>query len=457
MINLRDYQKMAIQEFNDNNGIGILDMATGTGKTLTSLATSQSYYKKEDRQFLIIIVPFLHLIDQWGKDLQLIGVDSYHEIAHSKKVWKPKLSELVWDYNNGFRNRVTIIGSYASMFSADFQEEIAKIRDNSFLIADECHYLGSPQFEKNSFSHCQYRMGLSATPRRWWDETGSQRIVELFGKVVYQFTMQEAISKGFLTQYTYEPVVVNLTEDEEEQYDNLSYKIRNLMLKKKRNSDDEELLQRYLLSRATLLQKAENKKAVFYEMIQEQEDKKHTLVYCAKGQVDEIVKGLSEMGIRVHRFNSEIKSTDREGILQRFDRGEIEVLVAIKCLDEGVDVPSTQTAYFLASTSNPREFIQRRGRVLRLFKGKVLSRIIDFIVLQDDPSGNYGIAKSIATKELPRFSEFSEYAINKYKARAKMQGYLSPLELDYLMDIMPWEMYEQMMKEDEKYESTGRR
>ncbi|GMG69733.1 hypothetical protein TEHOK1_04220 [Tetragenococcus halophilus] len=448
-ITLRDYQETAIIKFENNGRSGILDMATGTGKTVTSLYAAKRHFEEKQRQFLIVIVPFLHLIDQWAKDFFNFDINYYLEIAYSKNSWVNKLDELIWEYNRGFRKRIVIIGSYKTMATHDFQEKIKKINEASFLIADECHYLGSPQSRYNNFDSLEARLGLSATPRRWWDEEGTEAVNHLFKGIVYSFPMKQAIDERILTQYEYYPIVTNLTLDETNKYQHLSKKISGLISKKSRNEVEEERLKSIILQRTTIIQNAELKQELLIKYLHQQKDKKHTLVYCGKGQVDKIVAEISKLGIRVHRFNAEIHFHEREQILKQFDIGEIEVLVAIKCLDEGVDVPSTRVAYFLSSTSNPREFIQRRGRILRRASGKDSASIYDFVVLPEGEEKSASIFKSIASKELPRFAEFSQFALNEYSAREQIIPYLDHYHLTHLMDVTSWEMYELIKKEGE--------
>ncbi len=448
MIKLRSYQKEAINQFEHHHNSGILDMATGTGKTITSLFAADRYFEQHKRQFLVVIVPFLHLIDQWARDFTFFNIDYYLEIAYSKIQWSNKLDELIWDYNRGYRKRVVIIGSYKSMAGLDFQEKLQQIRGNRFLIADECHYLGSNQSRYNCFDQFEAKLGLSATPKRWWDDEGTAAINQTFGDIIFSFPMEEAIEKDILTNYTYHPIMTELMTEELKEYKSLSIKIGQLMGKTKKTFIEEERLKGLILRRSIIIQNAENKKELLYDMIIKQEDKRHTLIYCGKGQIDEIVAKLSKLKIRVHRFNWEINYREREAVLEQFGNGEIEVLVAIKCLDEGVDVPSTRVAYFLASTSNPREFIQRRGRILRKAINKRLSLVYDFIVFPSSED-SFETVKSIATKEMPRFAEFSRFALNEYDARNIVTAYLSEYHLDYLMNITPWEMYETLRKEGE--------
>lgn len=445
-IQLRKYQEVAIESFENNNRKGILEMATGTGKTFTALETIDRHYKENGRQFLVIIVPFLHLIDQWIKDFDIFGLNNYMTIANSKNKWYNDLKNQIWEYNLGFRDRVVLIGSYKSMGSDDFQTLLSKVSDHRLLVADECHYIGTSTYKEADFKNFEAALGLSATPRRWWDEAGTQRILDIFDQVVYEYTMEEAINNNFLTPYYYYPKLVPLTDEEVRKYELYTTRIGKLTGQINLTKNEQERLNSLLIRRAAILQKAENKLPLLIELIKKQDDYKHTLVYCASGAVDETVRAISDLGIKMHRFNSEIKNKERQTLLSLFSRGEIEVLVAIKCLDEGVDVPATKNAYFLSSTSNPREFVQRRGRVLRLSDGKNYANIIDFITLQDNLE--YNTFNSMAKREMPRFAEFSSLASNKYQVREPIRRLLADYDLEMYLNIKPWEMYEFLKKEN---------
>lgn len=454
-IQLRKYQEAAIESYEKNNRKGILEMATGTGKTITALETIHRHYKENGRQFLVIIVPFLHLIDQWVKDFDLIGLNNYMTIAYGKNKWHNDLKNQIWEYNMGFRDRVVLIGSYKSMGSDDFQTLISKVSDHRLLVADECHYIGTSTYKNADFKDFEAALGLSATPRRWWDKAGSKRILDIFDQIIYEYTMEEAIDNNFLTPYYYFPKLVPLTDEEVGEYELYTNRIGKLAGQNNLTRDDQERLEILLRRRAAILQKSENKLPLLIELIKKQEDKKHTLVYCAPGEVDETVRAISDLGIKVHRFNAEVNNKERQTLLSLFSRGEIEVLVAIKCLDEGVDVPATKNAYFLSSTSNPREFVQRRGRVLRLHEGKNYANIIDFITLQDDLEFN--TFNSIAKREMPRFAEFSSLAINKYQEREPIRNLLAHYDLEMYLNIKPWEMYEILKEENGGTNETSSR
>ncbi|MDD3592714.1 MAG: helicase-related protein, partial [Sulfurovum sp.] len=245
------------------------------------------------------------------------------------------------------------------------------------------------------------------------------------------FPLREAIGK-FLTEYYYYPHIVTLTVEENEEYLELSLKIAQLSsIDGDYAMADNPVLKALLLKRAKLIGKAENKFIVIQELLKDKTDSTHNIFYCGSAkedgerQVDRLVKILGvDLGMKIHPFTSEESKEIRQELLNRFETGLLQGLVAIRCLDEGVDVPATKTAYILASSTNPREFVQRRGRLLRKSPGKKYAYIHDFIVI---PRGLDEIRKMEATvfnterklvkKELTRFKEFAELAVNSQQAR----------------------------------------
>ncbi|MGG0252894.1 DEAD/DEAH box helicase family protein [Bacillus toyonensis] len=439
----RLYQQEAIDVVMNNNWHGILEMATGTGKTITSLLIANEFYKQKERIFLIIIVPFTHLVEQWEKSCQDMNYTSFTHCFRAKKDWMNRLQTEVRDFNLGLIEKHVVITTYRTAATSEFNYLIERLRGKSFLIADECHYFGVKSLRDNKLGKMEAKVGLSATPERWWDEEGTSYIEGFFGPPVYKYNMKQAIANGALTEYIYNPLIVGLTDEEIEGYERLTKRLIHLYSDEKANKDEISEVNR---KRSLLISKAESKKELFFRIFDSKvrEEVSHTLVYCAPGEVDLITSNLASLGYRVHRFDSKVPLKERAKILEAFDIGTIQILVAIKCLDEGVDVPSTKIAYFLASTSNPREFVQRRGRILRKYPNKNLSIIYDFIVLPND--ANDQMFKSIASKELPRFAEFSRYAINNFNARDIVGKELRSHSLEYLMDKLPWEVYREFQK-----------
>lgn len=456
MIQLRDYQKAAVEAFHRNNDSGIFDMATGTGKTFTSIVCANNFFESNQKQFLIVIVPYLHLIPQWKENLNSLGITTQVEIANSRKSWVQKLKSLVFDFDHGYRDRVVVIGSYKSTNSELFGNLINSIqlKKYGFLIADECHYLGSGSSNNLSiYKKLQAKLGLSATPRRWWDEDGTTRIFNLFGKVVFEYSLQNAIDNHFLTHYKYFPVPLKLTLDETDKYVKVSQLISRLAVQARNgNQDAKEALKRNLLKRSRIIQSADNKIAKFKDVFKKHKHD-YSLVYCPDGEIKKYTSLIgNELGVRVHRFDSEISYKERTQILRQFSENRIQTLTAIRCLDEGVDVPATKIAYFISSTTNPRQFIQRRGRILRPDhrSGKKMADIYDLIVVPDRQEMDTEMARSMVKREMPRFHEFSQYADNEFDARNIIRPILENFDLDSYMDKSAWDVYQENQEEMEE-------
>lgn len=439
-IKLRDYQLEAIDSLRLNDWRGIFEMATGTGKTFTSLFAAKKYYEEKKRIFLIIIVPYVHLINQWAGECNKLGIENILECYGLKNNWLFELSNRIRDFNLGFLDSSCIITSYKTAATEDFGKLISLIKGNSFLISDECHYFGIKSMDYKWFVNIDCRLGLSATPDRWWDEHGTKRLRDYFGDTTFEYDLENAIFNNHLVEYKYNPIIADLTEDEQDYYDHLTKRLSFLLNLDK--PDEEEIL-KVNLRRSDVISKACHKKKLLYDMIKERnlEEISHTLIYCGKGEINEVTSELSKMGLRVHRFNHTLTRSEREKVLESFENGNIQALVAIKCLDEGVDVPSTKEAYFISSTSNPREFIQRRGRILRRSPGKNMAEIFDFIVLPTTYDKDLFVR--VAEKELPRFAEFSRYAINGISCRPEVRDILQRYSIEHLMDKLPWEVYKE--------------
>lgn len=416
---LHGYQIEAIDEWFAHNCRGLLEMATGTGKTITALAASVKLFEQEKRLALVISVPYQHLVDQWNSESQMFG---YRPIlAYQSRVrWFDELNQQVMDFNGGYRDVISVITTHTTFSSPEFQKCIARLQQPSMMLADEAHHLGAERSRQNYPEHIPSRLALSATPDRWFDDEGTACLRKYFGETVYSFPLEKAIGVS-LTPYYYYPHLVQLTPEEMERYEELSAKIAQIAGREDETA--QQSLKLFLIRRAELLNKAANKLEVLSRLIDQQREIEHTLFYCAPGQIDDVLRQLGlEKGLLVHRFTAEEGAEERQRLLSDFAKGDLQALVAMKCLDEGVDVPSTKTAFFLASSSNPREFVQRRGRVLRKAKGKEFSVIHDLVavppttwnVSQDSPS--FKVERSIVRRELERFKEFAGPALNKHEA-----------------------------------------
>lgn len=422
-LKLRNYQQEAITAWFENDCRGFLEMATGSGKTITALSAIVRLVKEKRRLVILIACPFQHLVEQWDKEASQFGFQPIFAYQ-SQRTWIDRLNEALIDFNFGSLKVVCIITTHDTFISDAMQRMLTRLQGDAVLVADEAHHLGATKSRENLPDLFNYRLGLSATPNRWFDPEGTTALRTYFGESVYEFPLAQAIEAGHLCSYSYLPHLVELTEGELYQYEALTAKIAKLYAHKNDDEKTEKLLETYLRQRADLLNKAENKLPMLRQLVVNQsEPLHHALFYCAPGQIDEVISMLGyELGLHVHRFTAEESTKERQSLLERFASRNLQGLVAMKCLDEGVDVPGTQSAYILASSSNPREFIQQRGRILRSAPGKTEAKIYDLIAVPSldteviKASSLFETERKILRRELKRFHEFSRTAKNQHRA-----------------------------------------
>lgn len=369
-IKLRDYQNEAIDNWFDNNNKGILEMATGTGKTITALSAAVRLQENNHNLLTLVICPYIHLVQQWKQEAEKFG---YRPIlvAESKSLWTENTHKLVRDFAANRVEHGVIITTYTSFLSSELREIFEKyaIWENTFLIADEMHHCGSREMLKVLPEQVRYRLGLSATPIRDYDETGSEKLLEFFGGIIFKFGLKEAIEQGFLTPYYYHPIPVPMTDDEFDEFIILTKKLNRLHPDPKQPISEAAL--RIAIKRARVLNNSRSKIEWVRENIEDNDALSHTLFYVGEQIFDEVRSLIGfEKRIPIHEFTHRQNLSERKELLAQFEKGTIKAFIAMKCLDEGVDIPPTRTAYFLASSSVSREFTQRRGRVLRNSPGK---------------------------------------------------------------------------------------
>lgn len=434
-INLRDYQDDAIDCWFNHDCRGLFEMATGTGKTITSLSAFKQLSSTKDKLVTVIACPQLHLINQWIKD-----VENFHTgkiiIASSKESkWKSKLTALRRDFYMDLEDKVVVMTTHDTLASDFFTKTIKKIKSDKLLIVDEVHGIGSSKRLEGLLEDYNYRLGLSATPKRWFDEDGTRAIYDYFGDVVFDFDIKRALTeinpdtgKHYLTPYYYYPIIVDLNDEEYSEYRDLSQKIAQAIARKK-NNNEKISLSALCNQRQKIINNAEEKYEKFRKLLREHEGIDKLIVYCSDRQIDRVQEILNEENVSPqHRFTHKESSSkkknetfsQRESILYNFEKGNYKALVAIKCLDEGVDVPVAENAIILSSTSNPREHVQRRGRILRNAPDKEYATIYDFLVFPKEKTES---GTKIMKKEIDRYKEFAELAINSLDCLAILDKY----------------------------------
>ncbi|WP_408648879.1 DNA phosphorothioation system restriction enzyme [Tumidithrix elongata] len=429
-LSLRDYQKQAIANWFENHGRGTLKMATGSGKTITALAIATELHQKIGLQVLLIVCPYRHLVIQWERECQKFGLEPIlaFEKVHN---WQARLSTQLYNVRSGHQKFLTMIATNTTLIGQGLQSQLRYLPDKTLIVGDEAHNLGSKRLAESLPRNVGLRLALSATPERYFDELGTEALFDYFGAVIQpEFTLADAIRAGALVHYLYYPILVELTESETEKYAELTKKIGKAIALE----GDSEIIAALLMQRARLLGSAANKLTALRELMQQRLETTHTLIYCGDGSVEDEVTETStsqlnavaqllgsDLGYRVNTYTAETSLEERENLRLLFETGDLQGLVAIRCLDEGVDIPAIQTAIMLASSTNPRQFIQRRGRILRAHPNKTRATLFDTIVLPPDLGrDSMDVERNLLRKELQRFVEFANLADNCGEARLKL-------------------------------------
>ena len=423
---LRDYQEEAISKWFENDKQGIFEMATGTGKTFTALNCIKKLLKEEDELLIIIACPYAHLVEQWAADVEnFINIKTFRIYASGNNKWKKDLSDLAFDFDLGVVEKAVILTTH-NTFSMDFfVNEVSNIFVNTFLIVDEVHHVASKSFSLGLLDDYNYRLGLSATPYIHNNQEATDLLFNYFKGIVFSYGIDKALSPtetgdSILAPYDYFPKKVKLNERELNEYMELSQEISRLSIFNQEEMSDS--YKQLLIRRKNIINDAKSKLDCLRDIVRGYDnDLDHLIVFCSPHQKNTVLKILKEEGISpVHQFTKDEGTkkseqfgglSQREYLVEKFDEGYFKSLVAIKCLDEGVDIPSADKVIIMSSSNNPREYIQRRGRVLRRYEGKEKAEIYDMAVIQSDEYGN--LIDSITEAEKNRLMDFINLCENQ--------------------------------------------
>ena len=429
---LYSYQEDAIKQFCENGYQHFYEMATGTGKTFTSVKTIQTLEKKcEENLFVVVCVPQVDLQTQWASALQEEGYDKVYLFGGNGKSFDQTIAEATIDYHSDDGN-VICVAVYDTFFSKVYPK-IQRI-PSLFLIVDEAHNLTKGNLSALEKLNPKYKLGLSATIQRF-SEIESEAIARFFtpGDTFY-YGIEDAIDNDFLSKYEYHPIFVRLNEEENDKF---LFKSKLLAQELNKKEPDMEVIDKLRRERSLILKQASNKLVKLRELTDNGYNFVNSVVYCGQGKdgegesiIDSVTKVLYERGLVVSQFTSH--TLDRKRVLYEFEHGFFDTLAAIKCFDEGVDVPKLDKIYIMASDSALRQTVQRRGRVLRKCKesGKTIAYIYDMVVLPAVEAGTYG-CEGLLKIELSRAREYNRLALNKDENEARF----CEIENDYHITI----------------------
>ena len=435
----RPYQRGAVSNWINGGYRGIFNMATGTGKTKTALLALEQLYNNNPDEgiFTIIVAPQKHLVDQWAREVQSFGVTPL--IGHSDSAdrnWKDrfKTKALLRKQKRSNSCLITTISSFSSPDVQKWLDDLGPLA----IVLDEAHNMGSALRLTKLPENAKYRLALSATLERFKDAKGTESLRNYFGTECINLPLESVIGR-YLSNYHYHPIPCSYNELEYSQFIENNERLDAILS----NPHSSKILKinakrEYIEYSYTLNIRMESKYESLKALMGSLDGIDHFLVYCGKAKtdpeddccaldhkemvdsIDRVVQviGKNGLGFDVSRITYRETSDDRKRIIDEFDRGDISGMVAISCLDEGVDVPSITAAIFMSSSDNPREYVQRRGRVLRLHPGKDHSDIYDMVVMPrpiedvhlDD--SHSGLELKMIAKELRRMIEFSRVSLN---------------------------------------------
>ncbi|MCY3922320.1 MAG: DEAD/DEAH box helicase family protein [Chloroflexi bacterium] len=424
------HQGQAVDAFLANESRGVLAIATGGGKTRTALLAATEMQRRHSGPMLIVVlVPSRPLMMQWAEDVREFGVEPVLPSDLNPQERHGRLLEVEAGLV-GDRPVSEVLILTNSLFSQD--EGVRNLLDRLpsqvevFLVGDEMHNLGAPTHFRSLPERANSRLGLSATPIRQYDPDGTDRLFEYFGPQVFTFGLEEAIRAGCLTPYQYFLHEVPMTDRELDKWTELTEELTRAGFKR---DDDGQVIgltkrgERLLRDRRAVLEQASAKPHVLRQLLEEKGPTsiQRCLVYASSKavvldqgrQIERVNEMLSDLGIISHQFTSaETSRHTAAKLLEAFGRGDYQVLTAMKVLDEGIDIPQTDTAFILASSAVQREWVQRRGRILRRAPGKSMASVHDFIVVPPEPDSEEGA--SILRGELRRAEEFAALAENEW-------------------------------------------
>jgi superfamily II DNA or RNA helicase len=404
---LRKHQRDAVEQWAKAGHRGILEHATGSGKTVTAMTCIEQGLA--GGKSALVLVPTLALARQWSRELRAFFGEEVDLLRATGDDTGWRRGSLLRDFLAAGKGRRPIV--LATMDTACSEDFVGRVEDlpGLVLVADEVHRIGSPERRRALEIDAEWRLGLSATWERERDAGGSDAILGFFEHVLQPpYTLADAIRDGYLCKYRYLIHRVALDAEEREQWDELTAQIkRQIAIADGEVTESTELLQ---IKRGRIVKNASGKVPLAAEVLEREFAAGQAwLVYCDdSSQLAAIKQECRTRGLRCFEYHTNMTG-DALASLQEFELNG-GIMLSIKCLDEGVDIPRISHALILASSTSRREFIQRRGRVLRKHESKHLAVVHDAFVDStgfEDPQ-----TARFVENELRRAWEFAASAVD---------------------------------------------
>lgn len=425
-IKLRDYQEEAIAAWVKNDYHGFYVMATGTGKTWTAIYSAKELLKTNPAM-VVICAPYKHLVKQWAEDVEKAFEDAKIIMVSSENPkWEQQMSQEIIRKKYDPNAQTIIISTIASFKMPRFANTLAKSNEDKLLIVDEAHRFT----DRSEDMHLQfkYMLGLSATPFSGTSAQRGKELMEFFGGQVFSLPIEEALKRKFLVPYYYHPIYVHASEEDEKKFQYHTHRILSCF--KNNVCINPDLLVKSLRNRLRVISMAEEKQEQINYIVSQVKENDHFVVYCGDGRlfdnntgeelrhIQSVKRVLSSHGYKPSQFTAQENMSERMQLVDAFNKGEISALAAIRCLDEGINIPSIKSALILSSNDDYREFVQRRGRILRTYKCKENAHIYDVVVL---PSHDLPAWAKI---EFRRFHEYAKLSLNWEELAPELENHL---------------------------------
>ena len=437
------HQGAAVNAIEANGFRGVAAMATGSGKTITAMIAAHRLYKREHKLLIVISAPYIPLISQWCNEVGDFGLVPLNlgliAGADARNAEVARVARRIRMSGEDVAEALVI--THKTLCDKGFQNALSRVDVPVLLIADEVHNLGAEGFISAPPQSIPFRIGLSATPQRQYDPEGTDTLFAYFGPTVFTFSLEEAIGVC-LIPYEYYVQPVNLTDDEVDAWTQLTERIiKELRKNGGQPADDNPVLQMLLQRRRLILESAEAKLESLSRLLDEQdrETLSYTLIYATDKdpeQLNRVNDLLRQKRIRFHQLTAEETSSRdlTRRVVEAFERRDLQVLTAKRVLDEGVNIPQISKAYVLASTTVERQWVQRRGRLLRKCSaiGKQFSTIYDFLVVPPTADVDSD-TKNIVKAELRRIREFARLSSN-FGAATGALSIIDPVIRDFFLD-----------------------
>lgn len=436
------YQADALNKWKNNDYRMLFEMATGTGKTRTAIAGIKYLNQTRNRLITIISTPQNTLSKQWKDEVDAQGLcfDESVVVDGSVTNWEGLLTKLLYKNGTGLADYCVFYTTHITASSDKFTNAMRTCLQPGtevLFVGDETHWLGARKLQNALLPEYKYRIGLSATPSRWFDDAGTSRLVDFYGNANFEFTIKDALTeynpmtgKHFLVNYNYLISKVRLTEEETNEYKDVSNRISKLWNMKDSDPDAATKLERLMEKRANIIKNADAKYDELERILDDLESKgriENLIIFVSSQQILQVLDILNNRGIISHkltekegtkaekRFNNK---SEREAIIAKFKAGVYQALIAIKCMDEGIDIPTADLGILMASSTNPREYVQRIGRIIRQAPDKKFANLYDICVdtIADLDDDSIVLERKIKAKEQIRLKEIAENAINSIDA-----------------------------------------